>query len=648
MKKILVLCFIFCSVIILRAQNTPAIDSLINLAESEKTDTVKVMLLNEISQEYLKTDFNKAFEYAEKALSEAKKIKNEKSIALSYTYMAYAQYRLNKFDDAKVNINKALTIYELLENQQYISSCYSFISQLHYAQQEYPEAVEWVKKSIRLKLDNNQTKELEINYLTLGAIYEKQGKYELALKNLFKAVEYYDKNGNEKGKASAYNNIAIVYRKNGNLKLAQEYYEKSLALHKSNNNKFGELKIYNNLAVLYEKQGMKDKAISYYNKVIKLSKEVDFMGGIAMSQINIAGLYIESGKNLDEAERLLDDSEKICINTRDRYKLPTVYGLKGQLFEKRNNLPKAVYFSKKAYDITLEIKDAKNTFELASQLAEFYKKLKDYKNALKYYEIYAVTKDSVFNIEKTSVIEEMKARFETESKEKELKIKTAKIELLEKEQEINSIKSRLSLFGKIAIFVFIILMIFYYKRKLKRQKELAEKNRKFAENEKRMLELDMKNQEFEKKQLETELQFKDRELQNFAFHIVDKNDFIGRLKNELLKIQKNTDAGDFKNELRNVLFFINDKMTQERDREEFMANVEQIYSQFSIRLSQKFPELSENDKRLASLLRMGLQSKEIAAILHITPKSVDTNRYRLRKKMNLSSDVNLNDFINKI
>ncbi len=648
MKKttiIIIYIFLACNI---NASNTTKIDSLFAKLNNEKIDTSKIIILNEISQEYLKSDFNNALEYANKALSLAKKTKHNKSIALSYTYIAYAQYRLNKFDEAKININKALVIFEILDDKLRISKCYSFISQVHYAQQQYKETVNWVNKSINIKIENNLTTELEINYLTLGAIYEKQGKYKLALENFFKAVEYYDKNGNSKSKASVFNNIAITYKKLNNLDLAEEYYEKSLELYKENQNKFGELKIYNNLAVLYEKQNMKEKAITNYEKALKLSKEVDYSGGIAMSQINIAGIYIEEGIKLKEAKKLLSASEKICLETKDNYKLPTVYGLQGQLFAKQGNLQKAILYTRKGYNLTLKIKDTKNATEMALQLSEFYKKLNDYKNSLKYFEIYHITNDSIFNIEKATAIEEIKTRFETDNKEKELKIQQQEIEVLKKQQEIDSIKSYAWLVGKILIFAFIILVIFILKRQLTRQKNISEKNKKISEAEKRLLELEVISKKLKTEQLENEIKYKNKELQNFAQYIIDKNEFIIKIQKDLKKVKKNISERNIDESLQSILIDINNKIQIVRNNEEFLAHVDQINNNFYFKLKEKFPNITENEQRLSSLLKMGLSSKEIASILHITPKSVDTNRYRLRKKLELSQDANLNEFFKNL
>ena len=44
---------------------------------------------------------------------------------------------------------------------------------------------------------------------------------------------------------------------------------------------------------------------------------------------------------------------------------------------------------------------------------------------------------------------------------------------------------------------------------------------------------------------------------------------------------------------------------------------------------------------------MGLSSKEIAPLLNISYRSVEMSRYRLRKKMGLTRETNLTDYLQK-
>ncbi|MDO9152715.1 MAG: helix-turn-helix transcriptional regulator [Paludibacter sp.] len=81
------------------------------------------------------------------------------------------------------------------------------------------------------------------------------------------------------------------------------------------------------------------------------------------------------------------------------------------------------------------------------------------------------------------------------------------------------------------------------------------------------------------------------------------------------------------------------------EAEKIYFEAEQVHNDFSSRLTLKFPNLTPQEKRLLVLLRIGLSSKEISPILNISPKSVEINRHRLRKKLNLNKDENLIQFI---
>jgi DNA-binding CsgD family transcriptional regulator len=72
---------------------------------------------------------------------------------------------------------------------------------------------------------------------------------------------------------------------------------------------------------------------------------------------------------------------------------------------------------------------------------------------------------------------------------------------------------------------------------------------------------------------------------------------------------------------------------------------DQAHENFFRRLKLAYPDLTPSDFRLCAYLRMNLSSKEIAPLLNISIRGVEEKRYRLRKKLNLTADQNLTDFI---
>ena len=52
-----------------------------------------------------------------------------------------------------------------------------------------------------------------------------------------------------------------------------------------------------------------------------------------------------------------------------------------------------------------------------------------------------------------------------------------------------------------------------------------------------------------------------------------------------------------------------------------------------------------NELKLSAYLRMNLSTKEIARLMNISVRGIEISRYRLRKKLGISSEVNLFDYL---
>jgi len=80
----------------------------------------------------------------------------------------------------------------------------------------------------------------------------------------------------------------------------------------------------------------------------------------------------------------------------------------------------------------------------------------------------------------------------------------------------------------------------------------------------------------------------------------------------------------------------------------FEIQIDELHQEFFKKLKDKFPSLSTHDLRLCAYLKIGMNSKEIAELLNIQPSSAFVSRSRLRKKLNLPVDEDINTFLNKI
>ncbi len=128
--------------------------------------------------------------------------------------------------------------------------------------------------------------------------------------------------------------------------------------------------------------------------------------------------------------------------------------------------------------------------------------------------------------------------------------------------------------------------------------------------------------------------------------MMQKNSLLHSLQNDLKAIARSAKQ-ELKPEIRKLHMNIEYNLKNEKDWEVFKLYFEQLNKDFFTRLLTQYPDLTSGDLRLTALLKLNLNTKEIAAILNLSPDSVKNARYRLRKKFKLSQEEELFEFISR-
>lgn len=155
--------------------------------------------------------------------------------------------------------------------------------------------------------------------------------------------------------------------------------------------------------------------------------------------------------------------------------------------------------------------------------------------------------------------------------------------------------------------------------------------------------------EMKNERLQNELKHKSSELASSTMSSIHQNDILQKLDEEMALLSESVRREDKKsvvtgkiNEIRNDLqSYLND----DEGWDKFEENFNVVYDDFMKKLTEKYTNLKTRDRKLCAYLRMGLSSKEMASLLNMSVRSIETARYRLRKKLNLESGENLTDFI---
>lgn len=150
----------------------------------------------------------------------------------------------------------------------------------------------------------------------------------------------------------------------------------------------------------------------------------------------------------------------------------------------------------------------------------------------------------------------------------------------------------------------------------------------------------------ENEKLEAEVRHKNQELASATLHIVQKSEILNAIKDELEKLRQHAnDHPRLEKEIAHIIRMLEQDARTDADWEQFSNHFDQVHSDFLKRLSEQFEHLSPNDYKLCAYLRLNLSSKEIAALMNISLRGVESSRYRLRKRLGLDTEANLTDFL---
>jgi len=182
------------------------------------------------------------------------------------------------------------------------------------------------------------------------------------------------------------------------------------------------------------------------------------------------------------------------------------------------------------------------------------------------------------------------------------------------------------------------LAIYFYQQKRIRKIQNLELSRNLRQE---ILIKNMQQQNFER-----DLKQKDCEISSSVLLLANKNEVLQQISQLTRQF---SDQGmipmAYVNQVNSV---IGESLKNDDEWDRFKKHFDSVHPGFFTNLKKRFPELTENELRLCAYIRIGLRAKQIAEMLNVTADSVNTSRYRLRKKMNLSKTDNLDELIRNV
>ena len=158
--------------------------------------------------------------------------------------------------------------------------------------------------------------------------------------------------------------------------------------------------------------------------------------------------------------------------------------------------------------------------------------------------------------------------------------------------------------------------------------------------------LKLHNIKLRQKNLSQELEQRNKEIVSKTMYLQQKNQSISVVADKLSQLRH-----QFKNDQKALIDDIIRELSisaKDTTWEEFEMRFEQVHTDFFKHLNQRYPNLSSGEKRLCAYLKLNMNTKDIAQLVHTTVGSVEQARFRLRKKLKLNRDTDLQTFIESI
>lgn len=146
-------------------------------------------------------------------------------------------------------------------------------------------------------------------------------------------------------------------------------------------------------------------------------------------------------------------------------------------------------------------------------------------------------------------------------------------------------------------------------------------------------------------QLQAEVEYKNQELTSSAMNLIQKNKLLTNLKNSLKTLSSEPLTAETNAELVRLVRSIDKDLEGNEHWSAFADSFDQVHGKFITRLKESFPELTPQEVKFSAYIRMNLNTKEIANLLGISVRGVEIGRYRVRKKLGLSRQDNLTNFL---
>lgn len=458
------------------------------------------------------------------------------------------------------------------------------------------------------------------------------GNFDLSIKNLYDAQRYINP-VNKQQTAQLYSLMGRVYSKLGDYNKGIELNDKATSIFKSLGDSASVAGCYNERGVMHYLLDEFVVAEKFLQRALTINRAQRNLKEIAT---NLNNLCLYQG---DTEKKLSLIQEAIAINKN--------LDAQWSLGENYNNMGKQYYFSEqytqalealqKAYEYARNIGAKELICDNYEYSSWVYAAIGDYKQAYtRLSQMYALSKELQSSNKLRNIEQEISyKRYQDQKYATEMQEQTYKIELL---------KRNLWFLGSVLVLglAFSIFLYKWYKRR--KGLQLIEARYQLELSQRELSELKLHQQELELQSIQNALDSSQQEVTSFAVFLRSRNELLDKIR-EMIKEGYKMDNQALIPHLKKVNAYISQYQSGDKTNNALLLNIEDKSKEFIERLTKEHPNLTQGEKYLATMLRVNLSTKEISMISGNSPKTINMNRYRLRKALNLPTEKDLVEYL---
>ena len=538
-------------------------------------------------------------------------------------------YGLGKMDSALYFYHLALHASRLAHDNYETGNNYSSLASIFLTTGRKDSSLYYYELAIDLFETSKDSSSLSDALLRYGNVHNDMGHHAQAIEAYLASIRICESIGKELYIAYNYGAIGTVHDKQGNYEQAKKYFLQAKEVFQKLDDWYGLMGVYNNLGILYKNQEKYDEALEAYNQSLVYSDSIAFAPGQLSAHTNLGILHTQ----LKQFELALHHSSiglELSYTFEDKDAIGDNLNWMAQAQLGLKDYTTALNNANAALEIGYEAESLERQRDALLTLSEIYAETHRYAESLDMFKQYSAIKDSLFNISKTKQMDEILTLYETEKKDNE-------IALLAKKTEIDRIKkTRLWIAFGLSVLIGGLLLYLQWVRR--------SRDRKIHAQEKELEVRRRRTAELENEKITRELDFKKQELAAKALQLARKNEFLQSVHQQVEQLRQHS-TSDVEHTTRQISRQIRRDIESEEEWEQFLSSFREVHRDFIDELQKTYPSLTKGEIRLACLMKMNLSGKELASMLNISYEGIKKARHRMRKKLNLDSEIDIQDYM---